>query len=296
MAYTRIYGRNFGRVPDELLWDTTVSGDACKLYAVLTRYGQRGDRVVPERKELATKMGWSVRTLDRRIGELEAKGALYVHPEHDPTTGRQVASSYWVDGLRPEGVTAVRGRVTNLTPPKGETDMAPGEGDKSDAPIEQEHALTSSSGNPGSEESSAAPTAQTYIGALVDYIRTKTGDAGYSPGPRVAGMWAVELKVSIEAGASDEHIRAGCRYWADRDLHPRTLGSCIDGARRGGQRRRYTKTGLEVWTDDQWTEAIRQMEEQDGQDGMGQPGASAPGVLPESADATGNGGRVVAER
>src|SRR5437867_3027829 len=97
----RVYGRNFGRVPDELLWDASVSDGACRLYAALTRYGQRGDRIVPGRKELAARLHWSLKTLDRHMNKLETCSAVYVEQRYDEATGRHVESAYWLDGRRP---------------------------------------------------------------------------------------------------------------------------------------------------------------------------------------------------
>ena len=98
----RAYGRNFGRVPDELLWDSGVSDRACRLYAALTRYSQQRDRVVPPRPELAKRLGWSVDKLDRTIRELEEAGALQVE-RHPGVKGesRTKESAYWLDGARP---------------------------------------------------------------------------------------------------------------------------------------------------------------------------------------------------
>lgn len=100
----RAYGRNYGRVPDELLWDKAVSDRACRLYAALTRYAQQRDRVVPPRPQLAERLGWSVDKLDRTIGELEGPGALFVE-RHPGVKGqsRTRESTYWLDGARPDG-------------------------------------------------------------------------------------------------------------------------------------------------------------------------------------------------
>lgn len=68
---------HYGRVPESLLLDPSVSDGACRFYAYLTRwdYRQTG-QAFPGEERAAADLGWSVRTVRRHVAALEAVGAI----------------------------------------------------------------------------------------------------------------------------------------------------------------------------------------------------------------------------
>jgi hypothetical protein len=193
---SRAYGRNFGRIPDELLWDKQVSDGACRLYAALTRYSQRGDRIVPERKELAERLGWSTSKLDRYREELERLGALHVEHRFDPKGGRQVASAYWIDGRRPLPKSDKGAAVDPL--PKS---------DKGDLPksgkgfhIEKKRASPNGDGTSRKRDGRA----DTLVGKCVEAMGGR---------PVEAQAFAGIVDKASKAGMSGDLIAKVCREW-----------------------------------------------------------------------------------
>jgi len=68
---------HFGRVPESLLLDPTLSSEACRLYALLTTFDyRRTGKAWCGREEAAVKLGWSVSTVGRRLKELQEAGAI----------------------------------------------------------------------------------------------------------------------------------------------------------------------------------------------------------------------------
>jgi hypothetical protein len=191
----RVYGRNYGRVPDELLWDTSVSSDACRLYAALTRYGQRGDRIAPPRKELAAKLGWSLRTYARRQAELVDAGALYVEHSYGEN-GRQEESAYWLDGRRPPGDKPD-------TPPGDKPDTLDGDKPDTGSHIQEESASPNGDGPP--REQARDGRADTLIGKCVTAIGGKR--------PVEMGAFVGIVDNAHEAGVPDDVIVKACVAW-----------------------------------------------------------------------------------
>jgi hypothetical protein len=204
----RVYGHNYGRVPDELLWDATVSDAACRLYAVLTRYGQQRDRIAPPRKELAERLHWSINKLDRTRAELERAGALYVEQRSDPRTGRHIESAYWLDGKRPRGVLPKSGE--GVLPTDGEY-VLPTDGET----IKTERDSATTVAGSGAAEATNGDTPQTFLARLIDYVRQTTGDDTYRPDPREIGKLTDCFALRISVGDPAEVIDAGARDWAD---------------------------------------------------------------------------------
>lgn len=79
----------YGRVPENLLYAEGVSGDECRLYAIMTTfdYGRRRD-IIEGRDELAAVAGWTVSKIDRVLRALQSRGAIRRvrrgrgHPNH----------------------------------------------------------------------------------------------------------------------------------------------------------------------------------------------------------------------
>jgi hypothetical protein len=214
----RIYGRNFGRVPDELLWDTKVSSDACRLYAALTRYGQQRDRIVPGRKELAERLGWSLDKLDRKTGELEQIGALYVQ-RHLGVKGerRTGESSYWVDGRRPSDAPS---RTDAATPSR--TDAA--NDSRTDAATIDQRETPSPNGDGSS-------TAQTVLAAFLDRhpkLRL-TPQSRARLGERIKTLLLTEAESDISAGLD----LYASKLAEGKPVTPAWLPGLVDEARNG---------------------------------------------------------------
>jgi hypothetical protein len=233
----RVYGRNFGRVPDELLWDTGASDAACRLYAALTRYGQRGDRIVPPRKELAKRLGWSTSKLDRYREELERIGALYVEHCFDPKTRRQEESAYWIDGRRPLPKSDKGSLPTDDegSLPKSGKDAVP----KSGEPIEQRESSAPNGAGakaPASSSNGTSGNPQTSLAALIDHVRERTGNPAYRPDDTTIGKLTKAFERCYAAGATAAEVDAAARAWAAEDRDASLLPSFVDARRRGGQR------------------------------------------------------------
>jgi hypothetical protein len=214
----RIYGRNFGRVPDELLWDTKVSSDACRLYAALTRYGQQRDKIVPGRKELAERLGWSLDKLDRKTAELEQIGALYVQRRLGAKGEQRTRESfYWIDGRRPE---AVPGRTDAAAP--GRTDAA-NDGRTPDPPIDQRE-IPSPNGDGSS-------TAQTVLAAFLDrHLKLRlTPQSRARLGERIKTLLLTESESDISAGLD----LYASKLAEGKAVTPAWLPGLVDEARNG---------------------------------------------------------------
>lgn len=70
----------FEQVPALLYRDVEVSDGAVRMYCILSDRGATGSNSVPKRAKLAKLIGKSLRTVDGRIDELEARGWLLVTP------------------------------------------------------------------------------------------------------------------------------------------------------------------------------------------------------------------------
>lgn len=70
----------YARLPESLLLDPMVSSDACRLYALFTRYDwRRSHEVWPTWDTLGKELVWSRRKLARVIAELVEVGAIETH-------------------------------------------------------------------------------------------------------------------------------------------------------------------------------------------------------------------------
>ena len=66
--------RNFAKIPEELLFDTSISPAAVRLYGVIQRYAGKSGNAFPGREELAGRLGASVETVKRSTAELARAG------------------------------------------------------------------------------------------------------------------------------------------------------------------------------------------------------------------------------
>jgi DNA-binding Lrp family transcriptional regulator len=124
-----VLGYRFGRVPVSILFASSVGDRACRLFAILSRYGELKDAPEATNEELAGHLGCSVPSVIRAVRELERAGVLERRQQDDPRTGRQRANAFVLIELPPgmsavtpsEGVTGDRGEgVTGDTPKRRE--------------------------------------------------------------------------------------------------------------------------------------------------------------------------------
>lgn len=66
--------RNFAKIPEELLFDTSISPAAVRLYGVIQRYAGKSGNAFPGREELAGRLGTSIETVKRATAELARAG------------------------------------------------------------------------------------------------------------------------------------------------------------------------------------------------------------------------------
>jgi hypothetical protein len=85
----------FAIVPERLVYDTSVSDGALRLYAVLDRYANNQQMAWPTRKTLSEHMACSRDTVDRRTRELVDAGWLKVSPRFDEA-GDQKSNNYYI--------------------------------------------------------------------------------------------------------------------------------------------------------------------------------------------------------
>lgn len=70
---------HFGQVPENLLFDTAVSSDECRLFAVLTTYDYRQTgECYPSQEKLGKRLGWSLAKTKRVIRALAERGAVEI--------------------------------------------------------------------------------------------------------------------------------------------------------------------------------------------------------------------------
>ena len=96
----------FTIIPEWVL-DAKISDGAVRLYGILGRYSDAEDKCFPSRATLASRMQATTKSVDRRIAELVAIGALSVeHRLADSPTGNKFHRSniYHLKRINPQGV------------------------------------------------------------------------------------------------------------------------------------------------------------------------------------------------
>lgn len=68
--------RKFAMIPEAMLFDPDIPGEAVKVFGVLHRYGSTPDKCFPSLRIVAGKAGLTVRSVRRHVALLEAKGWL----------------------------------------------------------------------------------------------------------------------------------------------------------------------------------------------------------------------------
>ncbi len=122
-----VHAETFAVIPEWLVNDLAVSGDALRLYAILRRYADSKGYAHPFRRTLVERMGGpskgeggrglcSLRTVSRLLAQLVDAGAICI--EHQPSAeGRSDlgASRYLILSRAPVGV--VSGMAPHVVPP-----------------------------------------------------------------------------------------------------------------------------------------------------------------------------------
>ncbi|MBT26700.1 MAG: hypothetical protein CML60_09945 [Rhodobacteraceae bacterium] len=96
----------FTIIPEWVL-DAKISDGAVRLYGILGRYSDAEDKCFPSRATLASRMQATTKSVDRRIAELVAIGALSVeHRLADSPAGNKFHRSniYHLKRINPQGV------------------------------------------------------------------------------------------------------------------------------------------------------------------------------------------------
>lgn len=101
---------NFAVIPEWIVFHDTLSPQAIRLYAVLSRYADRAGHAYPSRARLAADLHVSSpKTVDRALRELEDAGAVSIECRYD-AAGDRTSNGYTVHNT-PAGVG------TQMTPP-----------------------------------------------------------------------------------------------------------------------------------------------------------------------------------
>lgn len=100
----------FGRVPERLLKNPEISGEECRLYALLTTYDYRQEHECwPSQRTLAERLSCSERTIRRLIASLREHGAIdVVQQRRAPARIRLLAD---VDGTFLSGQESKTGQM-----------------------------------------------------------------------------------------------------------------------------------------------------------------------------------------
>jgi len=109
--------RNFAKIPEELLFDTSISPIAIRLYGVVQRYAGRSGSAFPGREELAGRVGSSVETVKRAMAELVRAGWV--------ERTRRPGSNIWDTRLPDDPIP--QARVTSDPTPRVTSDPRQGE-------------------------------------------------------------------------------------------------------------------------------------------------------------------------
>lgn len=104
--------RNFAKIPEELLFDTSISPIAIRLYGVVQRYAGKSGNAFPGREELAGRVGASVETVKRAMAELVRAGWI--------ERTRRPGSNIWDTRLADDSTT--QARVTTDPSPRVTSD------------------------------------------------------------------------------------------------------------------------------------------------------------------------------
>lgn len=118
----RLEGPPFCQIPEWVL-DSPLSDKAIRLYLVLWSYADRKTLVAwPSRSVLAERLGCSVKTVQRLIGELEEFGALSHEQRH--RSGQQTTNLYtlaWTGTPVSTRLPGLGGDRDTHVPPRGDT-------------------------------------------------------------------------------------------------------------------------------------------------------------------------------
>ena len=108
----------FAPIPEELLFDTTVSSTAVRLWGVLARHGLDPDSCFPSTARLAGLLGRAQRTVPLLLAELETAGWLTRHARFAADGGR-TSNRFELHSTRKNCRGAPPHQVQGGSPPSG---------------------------------------------------------------------------------------------------------------------------------------------------------------------------------
>lgn len=172
--------RKFAMIPEEMLFDPDIPGEAVKVFGVLHRYGSTPDKCFPSLRVVGEKAGLTPRTVRRHIASLETKGWLRrVNRTRD--SGVQDSNAYQLFAQR--GGTDTGDRLPGQESPPTRSEMSPPPGQKCpgdpDTDVRQTRAIER---EPLNESSPSPPQA-----AVID-ITTREERP---PVPTFEDFWAI---------------------------------------------------------------------------------------------------------
>lgn len=194
-----VYTYHYGRVPEPLLY-SNASDRACRLHALLTRWGDTKPDKQPTRQELAGQLRCSVDSLDRAIKELEDGGFLKVMPQYAEGTRVRVANDYRLEDSRKDAATDTSGNGESAGD-GGRVDAATGteEGGRTGAAANRKKG---SKRQPKKKEGSAAQQPRPEVHELCQLLADRIIGNGGGPAvyqPRVTtDAWQDSMRLLVD--------------------------------------------------------------------------------------------------
>lgn len=201
----------------------------------------------PGRALMAHRIQRSESRASHIASELEADGVI----KRVGDAGRGRGSAEYE--LLPLAIEQGAPRAHPMRPPKGAARAHPKSASKG-APRAHPISEHTDSFNPkdlpnptGSGDASAPPTAQSILGAFIDWDREHGGQLTR----RVTGQLAKHIKTLLDEGIDDRYIRTGLAEWRTKGMHPAALDSFVSAAMNGNtsSRRKKPSTGDQALID-----------------------------------------------
>jgi len=92
----RLRSAGKGEVPDQLLFAKDVGTFTIRVFALLSRYAQQFDAIMPTRRRLAKDCECGLTSIDGALAELRDRGLLRMEPRFDRRSGAQLGNDYEV--------------------------------------------------------------------------------------------------------------------------------------------------------------------------------------------------------
>lgn len=193
----------YGRVPESLLY-SDASDRACRLHALLTRWGDTSPEAPPTREQLSRQLRCSVDTADRALKELEHLGFLYVERDrYDHETGGQLPNRYTLEGAAgvrpPQGTGAAPPSPAETREPAGQTPAAtvPGGVGTGADPIEERDRTQTPPPKRGRPSTPPPEVAWDLARLLAESVERRFPQFGK---PKIGLEWAKEMDLLMRTG------------------------------------------------------------------------------------------------